>query len=241
MKKTVTFDKTVNFPTMIGEISAISLEKDLKFTDGFNVCGDLLLNGKYKLTEASRIEEDFSFKIPIEVALLEEVDDNTGTIDISDFSYDLDNTEEMICHIELTIEAVDVDKTDKVDEKNIEELRECDGDDLDTIDVEIPTIDEAKEEKIVEEKEEIVDEKEEIVEEKEKIVEEQTEENNNFLINNLDDSETYGTFIVYNVRQNETINSIIEKYHTSLEEIGKYNEIKEISVGTKLIIPYVND
>ena len=223
MKKTITFDKTVSFPTMIGEISAISLEHNLKFVDELNVCGDLLLNGKYKLTEASRLEEDFSFKIPVEVALTEEIDESTGVIDITDFSYDLETTNDMICHIELIIEG---------EEKKVEEVRECDGDDIEKIEVEIPTIDDNKEEqgeKVEQEALEELDEKEESL------------DNDSFLIDNLDDSETYGTFIVYNVRQNETINSIIEKYHTSLEEIEKYNEIKEISVGTKLIIPYVND
>ena len=46
---------------------------------------------------------------------------------------------------------------------------------------------------------------------------------------------------MYVVRQNETINSIIEKYHTSIEEIEKYNDIKDLSIGTKLIIPVPNE
>ena len=56
-----------------------------------------------------------------------------------------------------------------------------------------------------------------------------------------DDQDTYGTFVVYIVRENETINSIIEKYNTSLEEIEKYNDIKDLNIGTKLIIPLLNE
>ena len=31
MRKNVNFEKRIDFPTMVGEISAISLEEDLKF------------------------------------------------------------------------------------------------------------------------------------------------------------------------------------------------------------------
>ena len=67
------------------------------------------------------------------------------------------------------------------------------------------------------------------------------EKNNSLFFNFEDDDDQYGTFIVYIVRQNETINSIIEKYHTTLEEIEQYNDIKDIQNGTKLIIPAHND
>ena len=40
---------------------------------------------------------------------------------------------------------------------------------------------------------------------------------------------------------NETINTIISKYNTSLEEIEKYNDLKELSVGSKLIIPLLKN
>ena len=71
--------------------------------------------------------------------------------------------------------------------------------------------------------------------------EEKVEKDNSLFFNFKDDDDQYGTFIVYIVRQNETINSIIEKYHTTIEEIEQYNDIKDIQNGTKLIIPAHND
>ena len=89
--------------------------------------------------------------------------------------------------------------------------------------IEIPMIE--KEEEIVE------DEKGEVL-----------NEPINSLFSNLDDeNDKYGTFIVYRVRENETINSVIEKYHTTVEELEKYNDLKEINLGMKLIIPIVNE
>ena len=62
------------------------------------------------------------------------------------------------------------------------------------------------------------------------------------MFSNLDDeNDSYGTFVVYIVRQNENINSIIEKYNTNLDELEKYNDLKEINIGTKLIIPISNE
>ena len=211
MQKKVTFDKKIEFPTMIGEISAISLDQELEFIDNTSITGNLLLTGKYKLTEASRVEEDFSYKIPVEIALTKEVDKDTGNIEISDFSYDLDNGNELICFIELLISGED-----------ISEERECDGD-VSEKEIEIPILEDNEEDR-------------------EEVESEDQTVNETDLFSDLEeDNETYGTFVVYMIRQDETINTILEKYNTTLEEIEKYNEIKDLKVGTKLIIPLLNE
>ena len=211
MKKNISFEKKIEFPTMIGEICAISLEQDLKFLDESTIEGDLLLTGRYKLTEASRMEEDFHYKIPTEISLTEKLDISTSKIEISDFTYEIEN-ENMICHIELLLEGLE-----KIEEKEEQEERECDGD--------LP-------------KEEVL---EKMKEEKEEISEDKGEETKDLFLNLEDDKDTYGTFVVYMVRQNESIHEIIEKYHTSMEEVEKYNNLKEISIGSKLIIPLLHD
>ena len=210
MRKKVSFDKNVEFPTMIGEIVELSLEHNLKFIDNYNIKGDLLLNGKYKLTEASRVEDDFNYNIPLEISLIEKIDINNSNIEIIDFYYEIINDNTMKCHVELEINGLEV-----LEEK--EEVRECDGD------------------KVVEEEE--INDEEEIEDEDE----EEKESINDSLFTNLDEEDTYGTFLVYIVRENESINSIIEKYNTNIEEIQKYNDIDNIGVGTKLIIPYINE
>lgn len=224
MKKKINIEKRVDFPTMIGEITAISLDHDLKFIDNLNVNGDLILSGKYKMTEASRLEEDFLYKFPIEIALTEKLDLNTTKIEISDFYYEIENDDIMICHVDLDIEGLEV--VEFCDD--LFDSRECDGDK--NKEVEIP-----KKEVIEPPVEEERNDEEEI----EEIIEDKKEEIN--IMNFDDDNETYGTFVVYIVRQNETVNSILEKYNTTIEELEKYNDLKNINIGTKLIIPILKD
>ena len=224
MKKKINIEKRVDFPTMIGEVTAISLDHDLKFIDNLNVNGDLILSGKYKMTEASRLEEEFLYKFPIEIALTEKLDLNTTKIEISDFYYEIENDDIMKCHVDLDIEGLEV--VDFCDE--LFEDRECDGDK--NKEVEIP-----KKEVI----EPPVEEERHDEEEIEELIEDKKEEIN--IMNFDDENETYGTFVVYIVRQNETVNSILEKYNTTIEELENYNEFKNINIGTKLIIHILKD
>lgn len=213
MKKNISFNKEIEFPTMIGEISAISLEKELQFVDESTVEGYFLLTGKYKITEASRMTEDFNYKIPAEIHFTESFILNSTTIEISDFSYSITNGNTVNCQIEL---AVDGEVITELSDDLVEN-RECDGEPLNIEESEIPTL------------------------EVENIEVENENNDSSILFNVDDDKESFGTFVVYIVRQNETINSIIEKYHTSLEEIEKYNDIKNVSIGTKLIIPLLHE
>lgn len=224
MKKRVSFEKEVEFPTMIGEICEIELDHDLKFIDDTSVEGNFLLNGKYKMTEASRLETDFNYKIPVDIELTERLDLSTTNIEISDFYYEIENENTVVCHIELLIDGLEI-----IDdgELNVVEERECDGDLLEEKEIEIPVLEKTEDVSINEVEKPLEDNSTEVI---------------NSLFSNLnDETDTYGTFIVYIVRQNETLNSIIEKYHTNVEEVEKYNDIKDINVGTKLIIPLLNE
>lgn len=215
MKKKVTLKKEIEFPTMIGEISAISLEKDIHFVNENTMEGKLLLNGKYKLTEASRLEEDFYYEIPIEMALIEKVDINTCSVDITDFTFEIEDSI-LICHIELLIDALELIEEDQpLNSKEMDtEVRECDGDPI-----------EEKEDEIQEE-----------------VIEDISNDGENVLLSPLqEDEDTYGTFVVYVLQQNETIHTVLEKYSTSLEEIEKYNDLQSLTVGTKIIIPLLHE
>ena len=188
MNKKIEIEKKIDFSKSVSEVTAISLEHDLKFLDSENIKGNLIVSGKYKTT--------------------------------LDFVYDVIDDKSLLCKIELVVEGTIIDND-----------RDCDGDPVDKKEIEIPKIDDKKEEM------ELLDA--DIVEEE--VNEEDRDDSEVKLFNIDDNSETFGTFIVYMVRQNETINTIISKYNTSLEEIEKYNDLKELSVGSKLIIPLLKN
>lgn len=64
---------------------------------------------------------------------------------------------------------------------------------------------------------------------------------NNLPSSFLDSEEKYITYKVHIVRETETIEQIKEKYNITMEELEKYNNLDNIVLGTKIIIPVNNE
>ena len=105
MKRNVEIKKKIEFPSMIGEIVSVSLENHLEFTSNESIEGNLLVYGKYKKTQASQLEEEFKYAIPVEIALTEKTDKDSGKIDIANFYYDIVDGNKLSCSIELVIDV----------------------------------------------------------------------------------------------------------------------------------------
>ena len=222
MKKIISFEKKLEFPSMVGEITSIALEHTLEFKSPTLIEGAFLITGTYKLTEASCIEDNFNFKVPTEIMLTENIDITTGKITVDDFFYEIENDESLVCHIDVLVEGLEEifieEQPLQEIERQIEEIRECDGDE--NKEIEIPH------------KEQREDVKEEI---EELVLEEQS------LFSNLkDDEDTFTTYSIYIIRQDETIQTVLEKYKITKEELEEYNDLSNITEGSKVIIP-VND
>lgn len=230
MKKTISFEKKIDFPKMIGEITAISLDHNLKFIDDYNIEGNLIVSGNYKLTEASVIEEEFNYKLPTEIILTENLDKETTSIDINDFYYEIENDNTLICYIEIKIEGVEVIEIEEQEEiiEQLEDNQELPQEEINE-DINNYDISDCDGDYIVNKQEEL--EEIEMIEEKEKPTVSSLFENIN------ETEETYSTYSVYIIRENENINTILEKYNTTKEELESYNDISNINIGTKLIIP----
>ena len=57
------------------------------------------------------------------------------------------------------------------------------------------------------------------------------------IFDNIDSTDTYKSYTVYIVREGDTIESIMTKYNIEKELIIEYNDISELSIGDKIIIP----
>ena len=227
MKKIISFEKKLEFPSMVGEITSISLDHTLEFKSPTLIEGAFLITGSYKLTEASCIEDNFNFKIPTEIMLTENIDFPTGKISVDDFFYEIEDDKYLVYHMDILVKGleevfIEEPPLEEV-ERQVEEIRECDGDQ--NKEIEIPH----REDEIKEELEEIKEDIEELVEEEQS------------LFSNLkDDEDTFTTYSIYIIRQDETIQTVLEKYKITKEELEEYNDLSNIIEGSKVIIP-VND
>ena len=67
--------------------------------------------------------------------------------------------------------------------------------------------------------------------------------NNNFNLFDSDifNTDTYVTYYVYLVKEEDNIDKIMEKFSVTKDELENYNDLSNIKAGTKLIIPSKNE
>ena len=53
------------------------------------------------------------------------------------------------------------------------------------------------------------------------------------------EEEVYATYKVYIVRDGDTVENILEKYQITKEILSEYNDLENIKIGDKLVIPNV--
>lgn len=250
MKKIIPFKKDIIFKTNVSEITSISLEHTLHFESNNSVGGEFNISGEYKITDASINVEPFSYHLPFDISLDEKYILDGATVDINDFYYEIINDNVLSVNIEVIM--------DGLEEKLIPEepVRE-----------EETVVQEVSEESLIPTKEQVTNLLEEIEESaqasaEQEMIEEfvgdevsmelaeqdrleetarciEPEENKiGSLFDHMDDTvETYQSYKVYIVREGDTLETILEKYSVTKEEIESYNDLKEMKIGDKIIIP----
>ncbi|MBS7020701.1 MAG: LysM peptidoglycan-binding domain-containing protein [Firmicutes bacterium] len=131
-------------------------------------------------------------------------------------------------------------KEEEEEAKKIEPVEEIKEVKAQVVQAEIEEIkkEEEKEDRPAMETEEVkkIESKEE--EKMEEYVEEREQENKiDEILEQMDTKETYATYKVYIVRENDSLETIIEKYDTSRDDLALYNDLNEIKIGDKIMIP----
>lgn len=275
MKKLVPFTKEIEFKTMISKVTSISLEHTLRVEKDNLISGYFILEGTYKMTQASQIDEEFSYKIPVDIELDEKYDTSNITLDIDDFTYEVIDEEKMRLNITLCI--------DNIEEKEVVLPVEDVIEDFDTLELEDKNSSnrESKNDGVLDDlfldkskkvplefdsKKEIVEESEqnnndnttinnaESVETSNELIYENNTSNNNTnndtnkpqMVNNnvssifssfKDNIETYKTYSVYIMKEEDTIDVVLQKYGVTREELEEYNDMSDIKTGSKIIVP----
>lgn len=245
MKKIIPFEKELVFKTKVCEITAISIEHNYKMEADDLITGNFLISGEYKMTEGSINREKFEYTIPFDIALDSRYDTNNIVVDIDDFNYSIINNDILKVRIVLYIDG-DLIKNNNISETNLNDDKIAEHEESIKLktDIEEPQIEKSINYDRKEEKElrEDNDEQPEI----ELNIENINVNNNNgedvskfknSLFNNLESGETYSTYHVYIVKEEDTIDKIMEKYNVSKEELSNYNDLNDIKPGDKVIIP----
>ena len=275
MKKLVPFTKEIEFKTMISKVTSISLEHTLRVEKDNLISGYFILEGTYKMTQASQIDEEFSYKIPVDIELDEKYDTSNITLDIDDFTYEVIDEEKMRLNITLCI--------DNIEEKEVVLPVEDVIEDFDTLELEDKNSSnrESKNDGVLDDL--FLDTSKKVpleFDSKKEIVEEESEQNNNdnTTINNAesvetsneliyednasnntnndtnkpqmvnnnvssifssfkDNIETYKTYSVYIMKEEDTIDVVLQKYGVTREELEEYNDMSDIKTGSKIIVP----
>lgn len=265
MKKIISFEKEINFSSMIGEITSISLDHTLSFIDSNLIRGNFIISGSYKMTEASTLEEKFSYDVPTEIDLSESLDLSTSKISIDDFTYEIINDDVLKCNVDVLVEGVEevvLEEDEPVEVLDSSSDRECDGDKKEDKEIEIPVkedIEEVTEEEssqnlIVEEeltegkmdmKREKMEDSNDVVEEVEDtgaVMAEEATTNIGSLFEAFDSTEeTFTTYSVYIFRKEDTLDKVLDQYKITREVLSEYNDLDHLEIGSKLIIPSTNE
>lgn len=286
MHEIVSFTKDIEFKTMINKITSISLEHTLMLSGSDSIKGDFIVSGTYKMTAASQLENDFSYKIPVDIVMDDKYDLTNLVIDIDDFTYEVVDEEILRVNIDLLLDKLELKKVEEVkeDEKEKEEDNLVTLDDLfmesDTKEkLELDDLDSHSEKEITDKADAIIkDEKaseenrdsegkmtlDSVENEKEvqsiavnSVDTENTKKEKTILVKNESDdmktdgaslfssfdssTETYSTYSIYIVRENDSIENIMTKYNTTREQLEEYNDLSDMKIGSKIIIPSSKD
>lgn len=236
MNEAFVIERDFLFKENIFEITSISIEHDYDI-NGEKLEGDFIISGDYKVHEVSINKEDFSFKVPFTHELRSNINLDTINLEITDFSYELQNGDELHVHIEYIITA-EQGLIEFADETSLDEFLKTNDAEVVDLSEETPRFKDTEEATKMEFPQ-ITDETTAPVETKEEETPEPSEAltNQTTILNSINSEETYIKYHVHTVMPNDTLEGILNKYKINLLELKKYNSFETLEINMKLIIP----
>lgn len=239
MKSIIPFTKELDFKTKVSEITSISLEREFEVNTS-SIEGSLYVSGDYKSHEVSANVTPFNFKIPFTIEIPDNLAEESITLEISDFAYEMEENSKIKVSIELELFG----EEKEIEEEEDEDITpiEVDGEEI------VKMLEEASEKEKEMEKEDRAEPKEEPTEEEKEeapadTVDETREETEDMTSENViitgasNTPDEYTTYHIHIVKEGETIETICTMYNSNLSLLNDYNDLSEVSKGMKIIIP----
>ena len=209
----IPFTKDIDFEKKVSEITSISLEHQTKVEDGL-LKGNFIVSGDFKSHEVSINKEPFSYILPFEIDLADDVDENTIEFMIEDFTYEIVDNSILRVKIDFNVIASLKEKEETEEEEPLFQ-------DAKTAFLETDDLEEEREAK-----EEEKDTSKEMIETEDTIIK-----------NIKSDEDEYATYHIHMVSDGESIETICTMYNSNLNILQDYNDLSNIAPKDKLIIP----
>lgn len=238
MKQIVPFARKIEFNTNVDEITSISLDKKIDSIKDGIISGKFELYLEYKESDISINILKYDSSIPFDIDIDEKYDLKNVKVDIDDFYYDIDGNEVML-HIDILLDNLEL-IDEKIDEITIKK------DDREEVLIEVDDIigeevDAFDERDIIEEtieRDDLNIKIEDLFKELDENITDVKVKDDTPIFKTFDDNnETFVTYNVHIVRDDDNIESICLKYGVTKEELSYYNDINMIKLGDKLIVP----
>ena len=229
----IPFTKDIDFEKKVSEITSISLEHETKVEED-TLKGNFIVSGDFKSHEVSVNKEPFSYILPFEIDLAEDIDRDTIEFMIEDFTYEIvDNT---ILRINIDFNVI-ASLKEKEEEPNEEEVLFQDASNA------------------------FLEEEEVLDEDGFAIGMIAWNFGDNFRLKKIaygipskeiiysfgryldikSDGKEYATYHIHMVSDGESIETICTMYNSNLNILQDYNDLANITPGDKLIIPENNE
>lgn len=259
MNTKIPFTKDIPFEKKVSEITSISLEHEIKVENSV-LKGNFIVSGDYKSHEVSVNKEPFSYMLPFEIELANDIDTDTVEFMIDDFTYEIIDNSDLRVNIDFNIlaskkEIVEAEpdtifedasnlfndndeEREELFEKKAESTKE--KDDVQEIIEEEKTLEDEKKE----ENQEMIENEDRIPLAVEPTMKEETKEtiSEDTIINSIKNTDDeYATYHIHMVSDGETVETICTMYNSNMNILGEYNELGELNAGDKIIIPEKNE
>lgn len=232
MNCVIPYTKEIVFKTKIAEISSISLEHEMS-VNATDLLGNFIVSGEYKAHELSVNKDDFSYTLPFSIELSDNVDLETIDFSITDFSYEVINENTLKVFIEFSVIASEKDIV--VEKDSTEDLFQDVTTALEN-EVELPEV-------VIEVEEENNIREEGVIMTDTVVCDERLDEAEATTIMDSinNDNDEYAVYHIHIVKEAETIEMISSMYNSNMDLISEYNDLSNVGIGDKLIIPEEKD
>lgn len=240
MNKIIPFTKVITLNERFDEIKKIALDDTLKLDEPYVIKGDLIVRGCYKNEDK---EEDFSYPIPVEIAIDSKYDTSKCSINVDDFYYEIINEQNLRVKIDLVLDDLYYkEEESKVNELVLEDSR---NDNLDTFKefdeikpYEINSLNNANHQL----ENMILDDKDvNNAIKNNAVINNKNQDKIEDLFKETNDDKEYSVYRVYLVSEGETLEYILEKYKVTKEDLMPFNDLDNLKAGMKLIIPSIDE